>query len=251
MSSRGVFGSYYPVYSTIHSQNSIIKIINFIIFILLSCFTSSLTLSTMLLLYIIFMIVCSKVPIKYYINMIFKLRYIFILLAFLLAFLNMSFESVSIIFIKIISSICYVSILTFTTSTSELNYGIEKVLNVFNIFNLRISNIVSFITSLLQFYPLLCGCMNSILMSSQGRGVDYTHAGIIGRSKALSSSFLRAIPLTIRKYKERKDYMKLMNYSTKKYRTNIKVQRVNIFDIICLLMNISIVVLYIYETGIL
>ena len=86
MYSRNTFGSYYPVNSIVHRLNPIIKLINFIIILVLSIISNSIYINSFILILVFILILLSYVPFKYYIDTIWSLRYIYILIAFICAY---------------------------------------------------------------------------------------------------------------------------------------------------------------------
>ena len=82
MYSRNSFGSYYPIDSTMHKLNPIVKLINFLLAILLMILSSSLYLHGFLMLLVFIMTLLTFVPFRYYVNTLWALRYIYIIIAF-------------------------------------------------------------------------------------------------------------------------------------------------------------------------
>ena len=139
MYSRNSFGSYYPVNSCIHKLNPVVKLFNFIIILLLVILSTSLQLNLFIFILVFIMALLSYVPFKYYFNTFWSLRYLYILLAFVIAYFDYSISYYVVWLLKIISVIEYINILAYTTSPSESIYGIEKFLSFFNFLYLPIS----------------------------------------------------------------------------------------------------------------
>ncbi len=76
MYSRNSFGSYYPIDSSVHRLNPIIKLIDFLIIIFLVIFCNSLYINLFMLGLVIIMMLLSFVPLKFYMNTFWSLRYI-------------------------------------------------------------------------------------------------------------------------------------------------------------------------------
>ena len=68
MYSRNSFGSYYPIDSSVHRLNPIIKLIDFLIIIFLVIFCNSLYINLFMLGLVIIMMLLSFVPLKFYMN---------------------------------------------------------------------------------------------------------------------------------------------------------------------------------------
>lgn len=244
MQTRQSFGQYYPVYSSVHKLNPIVKLLCFISFIFLVIFskdTSVWILQTTIVLFLIFM---SKVPFRFYTNMVFKLRYILIILLFVLPQMGINLNDAIVIFLKIIDSLLYLLLLTYTTTTSQMNYSIEKTLNVFNILCLPLGYVSSLITSIIRYIPLLLGTQNRILESASSRGVNYNHAGLFGRFYARTYALFRSFSVTKVRNRQIKEVMKQGAYNIRKYRTNVRISNIGLFDIILLLFSLALIVLY-------
>ena len=82
MYSRNSFGSYYPINSTIHRLNPVMKLINFVIAILILLLSNNLQINIFVLALTFVMMLLSYVPFKYYFNTFWSLRYIYLFLIF-------------------------------------------------------------------------------------------------------------------------------------------------------------------------
>ena len=83
MYSRNSFGSFYPVDSSVHRLNPVVKLFNFIIAILLMILSDSLYINLFLFSLVLCMELLSFVPFKYYFRTFWSLRYIYILIVFI------------------------------------------------------------------------------------------------------------------------------------------------------------------------
>ena len=126
MYSRNSFGSYYPINSTIHRLNPVMKLINFVIAILILLLSNNLQINIFVLTLTFVMMLLSYVPFKYYFNTFWSLRYIYLFLIFFLYFLGVNLNDTVCYLIKLVVVIEYLNILAFTTSPSESVYGIER-----------------------------------------------------------------------------------------------------------------------------
>ena len=154
MYSRNSFGSFYPVDSMIHKLNPVVKIINFVIMIILLILCDSLAINVFLLLLILIMMLLSFVPLRYYMDTFWSMRYLYIIIAFLCLYFDQTLEVCFMYMIKLICLVEYISLLAYTTSPSESAYGIEKFLSFFNFVKFPISKLSFKINSLLRYNPL-------------------------------------------------------------------------------------------------
>ena len=127
MYSRNSFGSYYPIDSAIHRLNPVIKVFNSLIILFLLIFSSSIYINVFMFALVLVMMLLSYVPFKYYLRAIWFMRYIYILIAFIFAYFSLGMQTTLLYILKLIVAVEYLNILAYTTSPSELKYGIEKM----------------------------------------------------------------------------------------------------------------------------
>lgn len=251
MYSRTTLGNYYPVNSIIHKLNSINKFLCFLIFIFVLIFSMSIGLHLFLLGFLVLVMLLSNVPFKFYFNIIYSLRFILILTLFVCLCTTLTLDIYVVILLKIVLLVMEVSILTFTTSPSELSYGIEKFLSPFNWFFLNLSYLVAGIVNMIRFIPMLITNEYKVLKSAESRGIDYKYSNMLSRFYTRRLIFKRVFSITRRTMKDIKTEGNLKLYSHKKYRTNYKVNKFGIYDLLYLLISLSFIIYYLYEKGIL
>lgn len=253
MQNNKYFGSYYPVESNIHKLNPIIKLVCLLIFILTMIGSMNIKLHLVILFFVFMMIYYSNVPIRLYIGMLYGLRYVYIFLLFMLASKGLSLENAITIFIKISLIIEYLMLIFYTTSNSELKYSIEKVLNVFNVFNLKLSKISFILTTGITFFPILITTDLEVVKSASSRGLDYFHGDILSRLIVQFNTIKNTLRLTINKIKKMKFMSELRLYNiNRKMRTNLNTNKFNYRDVFYLLVHLIFIAFYIvFERGLL
>lgn len=239
------FGSYYPVESNIHKLNPIVKLVCLVIFILTMIGSMNIKLHIVILFFVFMLIYYSNVPIKFFSNMLYGLRYIYIFILFLLASKGLSLENAITIFIKISLIIEYLALIFYTTSTNELKYAIERFLNVFNVFNINLSKVSYFITSLITFFPLLITTDLNVVKSASIRGLDYFHGDILSRLVVQFNTIKNTFRLTIEKLNKMKFISELKLYNTKKTRTNLSTNKFNYRDVFIIIVHLIFILFYI------
>ena len=249
MLSNRYFGSFYPVNSSIHKLNPVIKLICLFLFIIPLIGSMDIKLHIVIFFFIIMLMYTSNVPMKFYFNMLYGLRYIYIILLFLLASKGLSLEQAVVVFIKISAFIEYLALIFYTTSPSELKYGIEKTLNPFNLFNFNLGRLSNKIVGIINFFPLLLTTEHEVLKSASARGLDYYHSDILAKISVVLSSFKNTIRLTIKKIHDIKFASELRMYSVTKFRTNLRTNKVRFFDIMLILVHLIFILSYIKEVG--
>ena len=77
------------------------------------------------------------------------------------------------------------SLLTYTTSPTELTAGLEQGLHFLNRIKVPVHEIAMMMTIALRFLPILTQETNKIMMAQMARGADFETGGIIRRAKAM------------------------------------------------------------------
>lgn len=249
MYSKGIFGQFYPVKSLMHKINPSVKLVCLLLTILLISFSTDLVMHLFLLTLVILMILLTKVPFKNFFNLFYSLRYLYVLVIVLGAIFTLDIEVVLTIILKIIIVFEYIALISYTTSVSELNYGILIILEPFNLFNRKLGNVSYFITSIIKFYPMFVANNTKVLKAGASRGIDYIHSGYFKRLFAFKMSVPTAFRETIREIKRTKLECNLKLFNFKKKRTNINHNKISFYDIILLAFHCLFLIAYILEAG--
>lgn len=251
MYSRNSFGSYYPISSTIHKLNPVMKLINFVITILVLLLSNNLQINIFVLVLTIIMMLLSYVPFKYYFNTFWSLRYIYLFLIFFLYSLGINFNDTVCYLIKLIVIVEYLNILAFTTSPSQSVYGIERFLSMFNFLMLPVNKIAIKINSILRYFPLLLVVNYKSIKAQSSRGIDYYNSNIFGRIHVFMSLLSNSLRLTKAKSKEINYACELKLYNNKMYRTNYQTNRVGFNDLFFFIFHLALLYACVVEKGLL
>lgn len=250
MYSRNSFGSFYPVDSSVHRLNPVVKLFNFIIAILLMILSDSLYINLFLFSLVLCMELLSFVPFKYYFRTFWSLRYIYILIVFICAYFRLSMTEALTYVIKLITIVEYLNILAYTTSPSESAYGIEKFLSYFNFLYLPITKFAFKINKMLRYVPLMLTVEYKTLKAEASRGIDYFHSNMFGRMNAVSTIYGNILALTKRKSRDIAFASELRLYNMKRYRTNYRTNRVGFYDLFFTVFHLALVYAYLVQRGV-
>lgn len=142
------------------------------------------------------------------------------------------------------------SLLTYTTSPTQLTDAIEKLFSPLKLLKVDIHTFAMMMTIALRFIPTLIDEIDRIMSAQKARGADFETGNIIERIKALFPIF---IPLFVSAFKrafELADAMSCRCYSGGEGRTRLKVMRFSYRDVIALavtaLLSAGIILLNIY-----
>ena len=241
------FTSYYPVNSKIHRINPIIKILCLILVIVSIILTSEIKLVIFMLFLTFVLMYYSKVPLRYYLDIIYGMRYIYLLLLLYLGIKGFYLEETLMLYFKVSIVMLYLSMILYTTSSKELKYGLEKIINPFNLLKINFSPFINSLVNIITFFPTFFITEKEVLISSSSRGLDYIHADILSRIYVVFVNLKNTFRVTFEKLEKEKLNAFLRGYSTSKYRTLLKVQKVGFFDIIMIISHIIFVAYVIWE----
>ena len=239
------FGKYYNKISVIHRLSPIFKIISLFIMIGSIFFIDSYIDILMLTCYLVLMMIYSNISIITYLKNIYSIKifliFIFIIdLIFYSSISNIIFDLYKIIFI-----IIYSSALTYTTSTSEITYGIEKILKPLSNY-IPVNDIAMIITLTIRYIPTLTMESSRIIKSQKLRGIDFDSKNIRVKISSLIGVFIPMFILSLKKSESLGDIMDLRLYNYGKSRTNLRTNSWRKIDSILLFLNIVILGIVIF-----
>ncbi len=200
MISDVTLGQYFPAKSVLHRTDPRMKICLTIFSIVLIFMARNFFSLGLAVLYIGLGIACSKIPLKMYLKSLKPILFLIVFTAVLNLFygtgeplvqwgwlkitkhglLNSFFVSLRIILLILASSV-----LTFTTSPTQLTDAIERLLRPLNKLHVPVHEFAMMMTIALRFVPLLLEETEKIMAAQKARGADMESGGLIQRIKAL------------------------------------------------------------------
>ena len=142
--------------------------------------------------------------------------------------------------IRIATLVLISSVLTFTTSPTDLTDGIERLLSPLKIFHVKVHELAMMMTIALRFIPVLLEETDKIMNAQKARGADMESGGLIKRVKALVPVL---IPLFVSSFRRANDLAMAMEcrcYNGGKGRTRMKVLHFSKADLIALIFFIVV-----------
>ncbi len=213
-------GQYYPAESVLHRLDPRVKLSGTLLYVISLFLFQSFAGYAVATVFLVTVIVLSHVPVSF---MLRGLKAIFILLIFT-AVLNIfltpgrelvSFWKITItieglrvaafMVLRLVYLIVGSSVMTLTTTPSNLTDGLEKGLGWLKFFRIPVHEIAMMMSIALTFIPVLLEETDKIIKAQQARGADFESGNIIRRAKALVpilvplfvSAFRRANDLAI------------------------------------------------------
>ncbi|MBQ6196980.1 MAG: energy-coupling factor transporter transmembrane protein EcfT [Lachnospiraceae bacterium] len=193
-------GQYYPVDSLIHRLDARTKLLMTLIHIIALFTARDFLAYALAAAVLVIWVALSKVPVGY---MLRGLKPILFLL-FISVFFNIFWTKGEILFalgpiavtregllqaarmaLRLILLIFGTSLLTYTTSPTQLTAGLEQGLHFLNYIRIPVHEIAMMMTIALRFLPILTEETNKIIMAQKARGADFETGNMIRRAKAM------------------------------------------------------------------
>lgn len=144
------------------------------------------------------------------------------------------------IIIRILSLLLMSSLLTYTTSPTDLTDAIEKLLSPLKVFKVDVHTFAMMMTIALRFIPTLIDEIDRIMSAQKARGADFESGNLISRIKALFPIF---IPLFISAFKraiELTDAMSCRCYTGGDGRTRLRKMKTTYRDAVAYVVTASV-----------
>ena len=133
---------------------------------------------------------------------------------------------------RILTLLLVSSLLTYTTSPTDLTDAIEKLLSPLKLFKIEVHTFAMMMTIALRFIPTLIDEIDRIMSAQKARGADFENGNVLKRIKALFPIF---IPLFISAFKraiELADAMSCRCYTGGDGRTRLRQMKFSWRDIV-------------------
>lgn len=210
-------GQYFPVESPLHRLDPRTKILGLIVFIIIIFLINSPGAYITAIVFTLFTMLISKVPVKMYLKSIKPLWFIVIFTAVLNMFLtsgtyvfkwgNIGITEEGIILavkmaLRLIMLLCSSAVLTYTTSPIELTDGIEKLLSPFSKIGIPSHELAMMMSIAIRFIPTLIEETEKIMKAQQARGASFDTGSLFQRAKSLIPML---IPLFISAFRRADD----------------------------------------------
>lgn len=240
-------GQYFPVDSVVHRLDPRTKLLMLIAFIVLIFVINSPACYILAILFTLFSMMLTKVPVKMYLKSIKPLWFIVIFTALLNMFLtkgtylikwgNVGITKEGLILavkmaLRLVMLLCSSAVLTYTTSPIELTDGMEKLLKPFSKIGLPAHELAMMMSIAIRFIPTLIEETEKIMKAQQARGASFDTGSLFERAKALIPML---VPLFISAFRRADDLAMAMEsrcYRGGEGRTRMKQIRFKRVDLL-------------------
>lgn len=240
-------GQYFPGNSVIHKMDPRMKIV-LTMFLIVLIFLCKNVVSLFLVVLCTFMLVLvSKIRLKTVLKSIKPLTVIIIITSLLNLFYGTGeplvefwrlkitlngIETAVFMAVRIITLVVISSLLTYTTSPTELTDSIERLLKPLKYLKVDVHSIAMTMTIALRFIPTLIEEIQKIMAAQKSRGADMESGGLIHRAKALIPVLIPLFVSAFRRANELAYAMECRCYRGGDGRTKMKVMKMTTRDYI-------------------
>ena len=140
--------------------------------------------------------------------------------------------------IRIIALILFSSLLTYTTSPTQLTDAIERLLKPLKVLRINVHALSMMMTIALRFIPTLIEELNIIISAQKARGADLDTGSLLKRAKALVPVFVPLFVSAFRRAYELAFAMDCRCYNGDKGRTRMKIMRLAFRDYLGLFVSL-------------
>ena len=233
-------GQYYPVDSPIHRLDPRTKLLSTFVYLVTLFVAGNFWGYLLAAVWLFTLIALSKIPLGYLLR---GLRGILFLLL-LSVFINMLFTPGTVVFsfwiirvtreglrqalrmaVRLTLLLLGSSLMTFTTTPTELTAGLEKGLHFLTFFGVPVHEIAMMMSIALRFLPVLTEELDKIRKAQMARGADFESGNFINRTKALIPVLIPLFVSAFRRAGELATAMEARCYHGGEGRTKMKPLR--------------------------
>lgn len=240
------FGQYYPGASLIHRMDPRGKIIFTVAFIVFSFVAGNAVALLLVMLTLLTVMMLSRIPLKMFLKTLKPIIPIILLTSIINAlYVSSGVVLVDWHFITITSGglltavymstriamlIMSSSLLTYTTTPTQLTDAIERLFSPLKVIRLDVHSLAMMMTIALRFIPTLIEETEKIMSAQKARGADIDNGGLLKRIKALIPVLIPLLISSFRRASELADAMECRCYHGGKGRTRMKKMRLSWID---------------------
>ena len=254
-------GQYFPGKSVIHKMDARMKIVLVVLFIVALFLSKNFISLALVIVALIAIISVSSIPFKTIRKSLKPLLMIIILTALINLFYGTGDPLVQFgifkitldgiykaIFMSFRISLLVVagSMLTYTTSPTELTDAIERLFKPLKYIKIDVHTIAMIMTIALRFIPTLVEEIDKITAAQKSRGADMESGNVFKRIKALVPVIIPLFISSFRRAKELADAMECRCYRGGEGRTKMKIAKLHTRDYAAFVILAALIALVIY-----
>ena len=251
------FGHYYPKNSFVHKMDARIKLLLCLVFMVGIFFVQSYVGFGLVTVFLLTVILSSKVPLKSVVKSIKGIIALLILTAMINIFFTKSgnvlvswwiftITDEGLIFAsKMLLRLVYLvigsSVLTLTTTPVDLTHAIERLLSPLKVIRFPVHDLALIMSLTLSFIPSLIDETDRIIRAQKARGADFDTGNLFQRAKAFVPIL---IPLLVGGFRRAEELANAMNsrcYEGATNRTQMRVMKLTWRDLVAALVTLVVI----------
>lgn len=150
------------------------------------------------------------------------------------------------IFVRITNIIIMTSLLTFTTMTTDLNYGIESLLKPFKVVKVPVDLIAMMLSLTLRYIPTLLGETEKIMKAQASRGVDFKESKFKDKVIQIISLLIPIFVISFKRSEDLGNAMEVRGYVIGQRRTRIDAYKMGLKDFVTMFFALALLAIMIY-----
>ena len=258
------FGQYYPKNSFVHNMDARIKLVLCLLFMVGIFFVQSYVGFALVTVFLMVVILASKVPLKSILKSVKGIVVLLILTAMLNIFFTKSGNVLvswwiftitdegliyaSKMLLRLVYLVIGSSVLTLTTTPVDLTHAIERLLAPLKVIKFPVHDLALIMSLTLSFIPSLIDETDRIIRAQKARGADFDTGNLFQRAKAFVPIL---IPLLVGGFRRAEELANAMNsrcYEGATNRTQMRVMKLSwrdlVASIVCIIVFGGIIVVY-------
>lgn len=258
------FGQYYPKNSFVHNMDARIKLVLCLLFMVGIFFVQSYVGFALVTVFLMVVILASKVPLKSILKSVKGIVVLLILTAMLNIFFTKSGNVLvswwiftitdegliyaSKMLLRLVYLVIGSSVLTLTTTPVDLTHAIERLLAPLKVIKFPVHDLALIMSLTLSFIPSLIDETDRIIRAQKARGADFDTGNLFQRAKAFVPIL---IPLLVGGFRRAEELANAMNsrcYEGATNRTQMRVMKLSwrdlVASLVCIVVFGGIIVVY-------
>lgn len=258
------FGQYYPKNSFVHKMDARIKLVLCLLFMVGIFFVQSYVGFALVTVFLMVVILASKVPLKSILKSVKGIVVLLILTAMLNIFFTKSGNVLvswwiftitdegliyaSKMLLRLVYLVIGSSVLTLTTTPVDLTHAIERLLAPLKVIKFPVHDLALIMSLTLSFIPSLIDETDRIIRAQKARGADFDTGNLFQRAKAFVPIL---IPLLVGGFRRAEELANAMNsrcYEGATNRTQMRVMKLSwrdlVASLVCIIVFGGIIVVY-------
>lgn len=150
------------------------------------------------------------------------------------------------LFIRIITIIFLTSLLTFTTMTTDLNFGIESLLKPLTYIKVPVEMMAMMLSLILRYIPTLLDETQKIMKAQASRGLDFAESKLKDKLVQIIALLVPIFVISLNRAEELSDAMEARGYVIGAKRTRIDEYKIKFKDVLPTIFSFVVLAVVIY-----